>query len=196
MDEEFQSVKAMLDGFALMAAQMEAKISVMQAQLEEIDGDFPQQIMGDMGGGGGSTPYASYFRVVDASDANDYAIGVTMGEAWANIAGTNCGAVKINGEYVEVVRPSAEVLSGDGTTYVWLHSWIDSSVGAQAEIIFGDDDPPDNPNGGIAFANQLLGRATLNGESLTIVQDYLRGGEHQEILFGNCEGGAIEAIQP
>ena len=140
--------------------------------------------------------YASYFRVVDASNEDEFAIGVTMGEAWANIAGTNCGAVKINGEYVEVVRPSAEVLSGDGTTYVWLHSWIDSSVGAQAEIIFGDDDPPDNPNGGIAFANQLLGRATLNGESLTIVQDYLRGGEHQEILFGNCEGGAIEAIQP
>jgi hypothetical protein len=54
-----------LDGFALMAAQMEAKISVMQAQLEEIDGDFPQQIMGDMGGGS-SEDYA--FKVTATKD--------------------------------------------------------------------------------------------------------------------------------
>ena len=75
-------------------------------------------------------------------------------------------------------------------------SRISASAGASAAIIVGsadDDDPPDNPNGGIAYASQLAGRVTvLDGEITSITQDYLRGGEHVELLFGDCEGEEIQ----
>jgi hypothetical protein len=80
-------------------------------------------------------------------------------------------------------------LSSDGVYYVWIHSWIDAEDGPNAEIIVGDSTPPDNPNGGIAFANQLAGRVTvLGGAIASITQDYLRGGEHFELLYGDCAG--------
>ena len=52
-----------------------------------------------------------------------------------------------------------------------------------------DSTPPDNPNGGVAFANQLAGRITVADDAITsITQDYLRGGENFELLFGDCAG--------
>jgi len=164
------------------------------------------------GGGAGTSAYRSYFRVINASttDPDVCKIGVTNGSSEMLDPVGNCGAVKINGERADVAAVT-KALSAAGTYYVWIHSWIDAVDGAQAEIIVGaadDDDPPDNPNGGIAFANQLAGRVTVaddaqeQGEALTpeqahgvkitsITQDYLRGGEHFELLFGDCEGEEI-----
>ncbi len=145
------------------------------------------------GRGSGASEYRSYFRVINASttDPDVCKIGVTSGGAV--VAGI-CGVVKINNERAGVAAVT-ETLSGDGTYYVWIHSWIDAVDGAQAEIIVGaadDDDPPDNPNGGIAFANQLAGRVTVADNAITsITQDYLRGGEHFELLFGDCAGEVL-----
>jgi len=142
------------------------------------------------GGGGGASEYRSYFRVINASttDPDVCKIGVTDGRTTVS---SSCGTVKINGERANVTAVE-ETLSSDGVYYVWIHSWIDAVDGAQAEIIVGaadDDDPPDNPNGGIAFANQLAGRVTVaDGAITSITQDYLRGGEHFELLFGDCAG--------
>ncbi|OQB34670.1 MAG: hypothetical protein BWY06_03397 [Candidatus Latescibacteria bacterium ADurb.Bin168] len=146
------------------------------------------------GTGSGASEYRSYFRVINASttDPDVCKIGVTSGGT--TVSG-NCGTVKINGDRADVTAVE-KTLSSDGTYYVWIHSWIGASAGASAAIIVGsadDDDPPDNPNGGIAYASQLAGRVTvLDGEITSITQDYLRGGEHVELLFGDCEGGEIQ----
>ncbi len=119
-------------------------------------------------------------------------IGVTSG---GNTVSGICGTVKINGDRADVTAVE-ETLSSDGVYYVWIHSWIDAADGPNAEIIVGpvdDNTPPDNPNGGIAFASQLAGRVTvLDGAIASITQDYLTGGEHTELLFGDCEGGEIQ----
>lgn len=168
-------------------SQLQSEMAVANSRIEEIDGDFPQQIL--IGGGDDSAAaYASYFKVIDASDGDGCKIGVTSG---GTVVSGTCGAVKINGERAAVAA-ATKTVSSDGVYYVWIHSWIDAVDGAQAEIIVGaadDDDPPDNPNGGIAFANQLAGRVTvLGGAIASITQDYLRGGEHFELLFGDCAG--------
>lgn len=154
----------------------------------------------DMGAGCASV-YSSYFRVVDASDLDQYGhptnckIGVTNGSAAMLDPLGSCGTVKINNDRADVAAVT-EALSSAGTYYVWIHSWIDAVDGAQAEIIVGaadDDDPPDNPNGGVAYASQLAGRVTVDDGAITgITQDYLTGGEHFEILFGDCEGEEIQ----
>ena len=157
---------------------------------------------GEAGGrGGGGSSYRSYFRVIDASTYDENGtitlckIGVTNGSSEMLDPVGNCGAVKINGERVDV-EAVTETITDDGVYHVWIHSWIDAVDGAQAEIIVGtadDNDPPDNPNGGIAFANQLAGRVTVDDGAITsITQDYLRGGEHFELLFGDCEGEEIQ----
>ena len=151
------------------------------------------------GGGGGSflSAYSSYFKVVDASttDPDVCKIGVTKGSSEMLDPVGNCGAVKINGERVDV-EAVTETITADGVYHVWIHSWIDAEDGPDAEIIVGPVDvstPPDNPNGGIAFASQLAGRVTvLDGAIASITQDYLTGGEHTELLFGDCEGGEIQ----
>ena len=149
-----------------------------------------------LSGGGESSPfeYRSYFRVIDASTYDENGtitlckIGVTSGGT--TVSGS-CGTVKING-YRANVTAIAETITDDGVYHVWIHSWIDAEDGPAAEIIVGtadDDTPPDNPNGGIAFANQLAGRVTvLDGAIASITQDYLRGGEHFELLYGDCAG--------
>ncbi len=170
----------------VMVAALSAKLSALEARVDYIEDDFPEWPV--MQGEGGGSDYASYFKVIDASDGDGCKIGVTSGGAV--VAGI-CGTVKINGERANVTAVE-ETLSSDGIYYVWIHSWIDAVDGAQAEIIVGaadDDDPPDNPNGGIAFANQLAGRVTVEDDAITsITQDYLRGGEHFELLFGDCAG--------
>lgn len=146
------------------------------------------------GGGAGTSAYRSYFRVINASttDSDVCKIGVTSG---GNTVSGICGTVKINGDRADVTAVE-ETLSSDGVYYVWIHSWIDAEDGPNAEIIVGpvdDNTPPDNPNGGIAFASQLAGRVTvLDGAIASITQDYLTGGEHTELLFGDCEGGEIQ----
>jgi len=213
MSNDLSSLKASIDMALNAISQVEADVSVLKAQVEEIDGDYPCMIPGiPGGGGGGASEYRSYFRVINASttDPDVCKIGVTNGSSEMLDPVGNCGAVKINGERADVAAVT-KALSAAGTYYVWIHSWIDAVDGAQAEIIVGaadDDDPPDNPNGGIAFANQLAGRVTVaddaqeQGEALTpeqahgvkitsITQDYLRGGEHFELLFGDCEGEEI-----
>ena len=179
-------------------------IAEIQSSLEQLKAVYPIllrdqgnsasiEFIGDYGGGGGSI-YSSYFRVINASttDPDVCKIGVTSGGT--TVFG-NCGTVKINNERADVAAVT-ETLSAAGTYYVWIHSWIDAEDGPNAEIIVGpvdDNTPPDNPNGGIAFASQLAGRVTvLDGAIASITQDYLAGGEHTELLFGDCEGGEIQ----
>ena len=144
-------------------------------------------------GSGGTSAYSSYFRVINASttDPDVCKIGVTNGSSEMLDPVGNCGAVKINGERVDV-EAVTETITADGVYHVWIHSWIDAADGPNAEIIVGpvdDNTPPDNPNGGVAFANQLAGRVTVEDDAITsITQDYLRGGEHFELLFGDCAG--------
>lgn len=175
-------------------------IAEIQASLEQLKAVYPIHLrpqgnsasiefFGDYGDG--SSSYSSYFRVIDASttDPDVCKIGVTDGRT--TVSGI-CGAVKINGDRVYVTAVK-KTLSSDGVYYVWIHSWIDAEDGPNAEIIVGGATPPDNPNSGIAFASQLAGRVTvLDGAIASITQDYLAGGEHTELLFGDCEGGEIQ----
>lgn len=173
-----------------MVAVLSAKLSDLQARVDFIEDDFPDTNVPDVGGGG--SEYASYFKVIDASDGSTCKIGVTDGRT--TVSGS-CGTVKINGDRADVTAVE-KTLSSDGVYYVWIHSWIDAVDGAQAEIIVGaadDDDPPDNPNGGVAYASQLAGRVTVDDGAITgITQDYLTGGEHTELLFGDCKGEEIQ----
>lgn len=143
------------------------------------------------GDGGGNGMYASYFKVIDASDGDGCKIGVTSG---GTVVSGTCGTVKINGERVDVAA-ATETVSSDGVYYVWIHSWIAAEDGEHAKIAFGaanDTYPPHNPHGGLLFASQLAGRVTVeDGAIASITQDYLRGGEHSEFLFSiDCDGGA------
>jgi hypothetical protein len=155
-------------------------------------------------GEGNGSVYSSFFRVIDASEFDaegkptSCRVGVTNGSSAMLDPVGYCGAVKVNGVRVDVAALTSD-LSAAGKYHVWIHSWIDAADGEQAEIIVGDVDtstPPDNPNGGLAFASQLAGRVTvaLDAESnlviAAITQDYLRGGEHSEYLFGDCDGSA------
>jgi hypothetical protein len=175
-------------------------IAEIQSSLEQLKAVYPIHLRAQGNsasiefigyyGGGGST-YSSYFCVIDASttDPDVCKIGVTDGRT--TVSGS-CGTVKINGDRANVTAV-VKTLSSDGVYYVWIHSWIDAEDGPKAEIIVGDSTPPDNPNGGIAFASQLAGRVTvLDGAIASITQDYLAGGEHTELLFGDCEGGEIQ----
>lgn len=145
-------------------------------------------------GGGETSAYRSYFRVIDASTYDENGtitlckIGVTNGSAAMLDPLGSCGTVKINNERADVAA-ATETVSSDGVYYVWIHSWI-AELGPDAEIrITANSTAPANPNGGVAFANQLAGRVTVEDDAITsITQDYLRGGEHFELLFGDCAG--------
>jgi hypothetical protein len=171
-------------------ARLEGIVRDLAGRLDDLEDDYPESEIGNGVGGGGSI-YSSYFRVINASTTDPYVckIGVTSG---GNTVSGICGAVKINGDRVYVTAVK-KTLSSDGVYYVWIHSWIDAEDGPNAEIIVGGATPPDNPNSGIAFASQLAGRVTvLDGAIASITQDYLAGGEHTELLFGDCEGGEIQ----
>ena len=154
---------------------------------------------GKAGTGGESSPfeYRSYFRVIDASTYDENGtitlckIGVTNGSSEMLDPVGNCGAVKINGAYAPV-EADVKTVTEDGIYYVWIHSWLDASLGPQAEIRLGDAGvsvPPENPNGGLRHGSKLAGRVTVEDGKITdIVQDYLSGGEHTEIMMGNCDG--------
>lgn len=135
-----------------------------------------------------SSLYFSYFRVINASTELACKIGVTSGGPTATGI---CGVVKINGESVDVEAVSEE--KSAGSYWVWIHSWI-SETGPNAEIrITATSTAPANPNGGILYTSQLAGRVVIaDGAIVSITQDYLRGGEHAEFLFGDCSGLEIE----
>lgn len=145
--------------------------------------------------------YSSYFRVINASttDPNTAIIGVTNGSAAMLDPLGSCGTVKINNERADVAAVT-EALSAAGTYYVWIHCWIDAEEGPKSEIIVGDvddDDPPDNVNAGIAFSSQLAGRVQVTEADglysiAGITQDYLRGGEYETWLWGDCTGLELE----
>ena len=192
MSNDLSSLKASIDIALNAISQVEADVSVLKAQVEEIDGDYPCMIPGiPGGGGGGGFIYSSYFKVIDASTTDPYVCKIGVIDGTAPVSGS-CGTVKINGDRANV-NAVKETLSSDGVYYVWIHSWIDAEDGPKAEIIVGPATPPDNPNGGIAFANQLAGRVTVRGGAIaSITQDYLTGGEHTELLFGDCKGEEIQ----
>ena len=184
-------------GDDLRIATLEGIVRDLAGRLDDLDDDYPESEIGNGVGGGGGFIYSSYFKVIDASttDPDVCKVGVTNGSSEMLDPVGNCGAVKINGERVDV-EAVTETITADGVYHVWIHSWIDAADGPNAEIIVGpvdDNTPPDNPNGGIAFASQLAGRVTvLDGAIASITQDYLTGGEHTELLFGDCEGGEIQ----
>ena len=183
-------------GDDLRIATLEGIVRDLAGRLDDLEDDYPESEIGN-GVGGGSSAYSSYFKVIDASttDPDVCKVGVTNGSSEMLDPVGNCGAVKINGERVDV-EAVTETITADGVYHVWIHSWIDAADGPNAEIIVGpvdDNTPPDNPNGGIAFASQLAGRVTVEDDAITsITQDYLRGGEHFEMLFGDCEGEEIQ----
>jgi len=53
MSNDLSSLKASIDMALNAISQVEADVSVLKAQVEEIDGDYPCMIPGIPGGGGG-----------------------------------------------------------------------------------------------------------------------------------------------
>lgn len=161
-------------------------------------------------GGTGAASYSSYFKLVNASEGDVCSIGVTDG-GWLGVgAPTNCGTTYINGTYIEI-PVFTKPLGAEGIYHVWLHYWVANVVeeewvvGENAEIIVGDvgeDQPPDDPHSGIAYASRLLGRVAVakdDNDKLSIsqiTQDYLQGGEYIGLLFGDCLGNAIVEEEP
>ena len=193
-------------------AHVTRKINEIQKCLEKIRAMYPVFFVDEnrsfaigmqgYNGGSGGYEYRSYFRVIDASTYDDSGnltackIGVTSG---GDVASGLCGTVKINNERADVAAVT-EALSAAGTYYVWIHCWIDAEEGPKSEIIVGDvddDDPPDNVNAGIAFSSQLAGRVQVTEADgvysiAGITQDYLRGGEYETWLWGDCTGLELE----
>lgn len=159
------------------------------------------------GTGTEAAEYESYFKLYDATDAAGCKIGVTDAGFVSTPPAdpTLCGVVYVNGTYLEIPVFESEEITEAGTYHVWLHAWVAADaeegwvIGENCEVRLGakdDADPPDNPHGGLAYMNQLLGRVVVVKPAdvcliSQIVQDYLRGGEHCFYLFGDCLGNAI-----
>lgn len=182
---------ANVEELKLQVANLMARVSMTEAQIAEMDDDMPEQAEAAFSDDSTAThaEYSSFFKVVDASTPGTCKIGVTDG----GHGGTpeHCGTVYLNGVAI-LIDVFDKTVASAGMYWVWLHSWISAASGEQAEIIVGAvdvEDSPDNPNGGVAFASQLLGRVTVAGGAITAInQDYLRGGEHVVYLWGDCDG--------
>lgn len=189
-------------------SRLEAIVDEHSTTLENVDGEGSVTVRKNYKGGltigappatgtSAAAEYASYFKVYDASTETACKIGVTDG---GTPTPALCGVAKVNGTYIALNDPVpwTVTVASAGVYHVWLHMWIDVN-GEHADIRLGDggaddDDPPDNPHGGLAFSSQLLGRVTVANEAITSVnQDYLRGGEHSEYLFGDCDGFEVES---
>lgn len=193
-----------LDALQSIILSLEARVSKIDAQVEMMDDDVGEADTPVVWGGDGTEgDYTSYFRVIDATTTpGTLLLGVTDGGY--DGTPTYCGVCKVNGVSVSVLVPSNESLTEAGTYCTWLHSWIKYDAGEDeylkyCEIIFGvkdSYDKPDNPNDGIGWGSELLGRAIVVDNagvlSMTIIQDYKKGGEHTEIIRGDCNGGAVE----
>lgn len=148
------------------------------------------------GGGGTSTStsaYSSYFTVkTETSDLGCFIIVTDGGEDSPVFS----GAVKINGERVNVDL-FAEKQSVEGLVYVWLYSYIMPDGPAARVVTANKLEPkyplPGNPDAGLVYACQLLGRVSivqnedLEFSATSLNQDYLHGGEHAEHLWAQCE---------
>jgi len=152
-------------------------------------------------GEAGTFVYTSYFRLIDATETlGSPSVGVTNGSAAMLDPVGKCGAVKINGVRADT-DAVATPIGAAGTYHVWIQSWIDAT-GEFSGIIVGTvniDTPPDKPSGAIAYASQLAGRVTVEDVDgdltiTSITQDFLRGGEHAELLFGDCSGTEIQCV--
>lgn len=145
------------------------------------------------GGGGGGSTYSSYFKVsTETSDLGCFIIVTDGGEEHPVYS----GAVKINGVRVDV-DTFAEIQSVSGLVYVWLYSYM-MPYGPAARVVTTNPltfpyPLPGNPDGGLVYACQLLGRVTIaqNADgtfyATSLNQDYLHGGEHVEHLWAQCE---------
>ena len=51
-----------------MVAVLSSKLSALEARVDYIEDDFPETDVPDVRGDGGVSEYASYFRVIDASE--------------------------------------------------------------------------------------------------------------------------------
>lgn len=153
---------------------------------------------GESGGGGGGNgmAYASYFTVYDASTPDVCKIGVKDG-GWLDPEDNPgiCGTVKVNKFVVNVPPYLSDPILLAGLFYVWLVSWISESNGADCKIVVGDLTRPTETDISapdvISYGSQLLGRAyveLVEGKAriIGITQDYLRGGEAVELLWGMC----------
>jgi hypothetical protein len=145
-----------------------------------------------------TSSYRSFFRVINASAEGAAKIGVTNGTASMLDPVGLCGRTKVNYTLCDVAA-IAEAVTAAGVYHVWIHSYIDAVAGELCKMVVGDvddDEPPDNPFGGVDYASQLAGVVTVveDGEGVAIantVQHYLRGGEHFELLWGDCVGEEI-----
>lgn len=191
-----------------LLSRMREMLDKHSACLENVEGEDGVTVRKNYKGGlsiGGASiaagsSYRSYFRVIDASTADPAAckVGVTNGSAAMLDPVGLCGTVKVSGIRCDVDAVSVQ-LEDEGVFHVWIHSWIDVATGPHAEIVVGAvgiSTAPYNPNGGIAHASQLAGRVTVEiTEEETritgITQDYLRGGEHYEEVWGDCEGEIV-----
>lgn len=186
-------MEANIEELKMQVANLIARVSMAEAQIAEMDDDIPEikdVVVGD-DFTATTSEYASYFKVVDASTEGNCLIGVVDGGWIGGVSPENCGAVKINGYYVELEYfVSEEAISLDGTYWVWLQSYLLGTGTPNAEIIVGAynaSTPPAGHDGCIAYANQLLGRArVVDLKIVEITQDYLRGGEHIEYLWAPC----------
>ena len=148
------------------------------------------------GGGGGTSAYSSYFKVIDASTTDVCKIGVKDG-GWLDPYNdpSICGTVKVNKFVVNVPQYLSDSIQSAGFFYVWLVSWISESDGAGSTIVVGDQTRPTETDISapevISYGSQLLGRVyveLVEGKAriMGITQDYLRGGEAVELLWGVC----------
>lgn len=146
------------------------------------------------GGSGGQ--YTSYFRLIDITDEeNGCRIAVTNGESVPEAE--YCGTVKINGGPVDVATFISDEFEEASDYWIWIHSWRDLVDGYKAEIRMTETDfRPDNPNGGIAYASEPVGYVYIESDGGdgfrvrpgSLRQDFLKGGDHLEILASVCYG--------
>jgi len=159
---------------------------------------------GGAAAGGIAGRYRSFFRVVDSTALATCKVGVTSGGDEVDTDwDPYCGTVKVSGVRCDV--PSVEIdIESEGSYRVWIHSWIDVETGPHAAMVLGDADDnsaPNNPNGGIASASQLAGRVIVEEiepeegspylKITGITQDYLRGGDHSEEVWGICSAEIV-----
>ena len=185
-------MEADLEELKMRVANLIARVSMVEAQIAEMDDDgAEQQIL--MGGGDGSTApqasYSSYFKVYDASSGGVCKIGVKDGSVVDPLS-THCGFVWANGEVVGVGNYLSGAIEASGSIWVWLVTQI-GPTGASSSVMTTSDSTA--PSGyGYATQSQLLGRASIVSDGgsgflvASINQDYLKGGEHMAVFFSDC----------
>lgn len=132
MDADFQSIKAMLDSLLTMNANLEAKVSVLQSQVEEMDDDYQQQIPWFGEGDGGDGDFAFKITAVYDDVSELFVVNVLGGAAQTlggephlyedvEISGVNDGSYiclvyqNVDSNYVEVGEWDVDIHAWSGT---------------------------------------------------------------------------------